>query len=274
MTFIYYTALSYTIAAFLLSSLYLRRYKMTRPAIGVFKLVDVWVSVAIIILMHFLIVTLPLWLVVGTLGLAALVMLYNTAEPLLPSRWAAWLVALILVGVDAGALYLFGPASLAFFFANSTVHTVIIIGITNLWVQSGLKARDAVMFAGAIGAFDFIATAQTGLMRGVVNRLAGLPFEPFVGGLGFGDMLFITLFALVMLKAFGHSAGLMAIMTNLGVIVGMLVLIDVGILAPLLPMMTPLAPLMILQYLYWRQRQRVERTMWQYLSQQTKAETG
>ena len=266
MTLIYFTGLSFTTAACVLSWLYLRRYKMTRPAIGVFNLSDVLISIVVIILAHFLIVILPLGLVVGGLCLAVATMLYNTAEPVLSNRWIAGLAALSLVGVDVGAALLFDGSSLLFFLVNSTVLTVLIVGITNLWVQSGLKARDAVVFAGAIGVFDFIATARTGLMRGVVNRLAGLPFEPFVGGLGLGDVLFMILFALVMFKAFGRPAGLTALGVALGVIVVMLILIDLDVLAPLFPTMTPLAPLMILQYLYWRQRQGAERTMRQFLN--------
>jgi hypothetical protein len=69
---------------------------------------------------------------------------------------------------------------------------------------------------------------------------------------------------LVMLKAFGRPAGLVALVLNLAAIGTLLAL-------PLqggFPLMVVLGPLMGLQYLYWRRRRGQERTTWHYLQEE------
>jgi hypothetical protein len=266
MTLIYFTALGYAGAAFGLSVLYLRRYRLSRPPIGVFNLTDVLLVLAVIIIAHFLAVFLPLWLALSLLGLASFMMLYNTLEPLLPHRWAIGAAALGIVGLVVGSRLLWGGPSLPFLLINSLAQTIIIVGVTNLWVQSGLNARNAVVLISGIGLFDFIATAQIGLMDQVVERLSGFPFEPFVGGFGLGDILMMTLFTLIMEKAFGRLAARVAALISFVAIAIAVFVVEAGWVAPIIPMMTPMVPLVILQYLYWQRRYGSERTLGQYWS--------
>src|SRR5438270_7326187 len=118
--------------------------------------------------------------------------------------------------------------------------------------------------------YDFVATSQLPLMGDLFARLDGLPFTPRlawpVGGdgwlaIGLGDLLLATVFPLVMRKAFGRSAGLLAMVLGLGAIGALLALP----LATIFPVMVVLGPLMLAQYVYWSRRYRVERTTWQYL---------
>ena len=271
----FYVVLGHAVAAVLCGWLYFRRYQLTRPPIGVLNLKDVAIMLGAIVLVPYLYLALPVWLVTGLLVSAILSVLYFTWEPILRARWAIWLAVLLLVGVDIGAALWSGTTATPFIAVNNLVLTVAIVGITNLWAQSGMKARDAAIMAGALAVYDFLATSQLTLMTDLVNRLLTLPFAPLVAwdigsdgrglGLGLGDLLLATVFPLVMRKAFDRPAGLWAMSLGLGAIGTLLALIDLAVVRVALPVMVVLGPLMVLQYVYWVRRHRVERTTWQYL---------
>jgi hypothetical protein len=73
-----------------------------------------------------------------------------------------------------------------------------------------------------------------------------------------------TVFPLVMHKAFGQRAALVAIGLSLATIVALALTLELSNAQVAIPVMTVLGPLMILQYSYSRHRQGAERTMWQY----------
>ncbi len=233
---------------------YFRRYQISSPPIGVFNVQDLAVMVLLIILVPLFYLILPLWLTGALLLLVALSILYFTWEPLLRARWAIWLATVTLLVVDSGAAFL-GTKQNAFFAVNNIVLLVMGMGITNLWAQSGMKARDAALLGGEL-----------------VARLSDLPLAPLVAwssentmpSIGLGDLLLATVFPLVMRKAFGRSAGLVALVLTLAAIGTLLAL-------PLqggFPLMVVLGPLMGLQYLYWRRRRGQERTTWHYLQEE------
>jgi ABC-type branched-subunit amino acid transport system permease subunit len=158
----------------------------------------------------------------------------------------------------------------------------MIVGITNLWAQSGMKARDAALLSALLVPYDFIATSQLPLMSDLVTRLSGLSLTPtiswstetMVPGIGLGDVLLATVFPLVMRKAFGQLAGITALVLAL-VAIAMLPVLLAAIeslpvlhLQGLFPAMVVLGPLMVLQYLFWSRQRGQERTMFQYLQQE------
>ncbi len=261
--------------AVLLSWLYFRRYSIQRPPIGVFNLWDIAVMLGGIILVPYLYLALPRWLVAGLLGLGLLSAIYFMVEPILRSRLMVWLVVMICLGAEVGAAWGFGGQSVTFFAINNVMQVLVVIGITNLWAQSGLKARDATLLGVALLGYDFLFTSVLTVMTDLFNRLAGLPFAPIVAwpasepgywlGIGLGDLLLAAVFPLVMRKAYGRRAGIAAVILGLGGIGGLVVVSMLGILAGTFPVMVILGPLMVLQYLYWRRQCGLERTTWQYL---------
>jgi hypothetical protein len=226
----------------------------------------------LIILVPLLYLALPLWLAATLLLLVALSILYFCWEPVLHARWAVWLAALGLLAVDSAAAFLLGTSQNAFFAVNDALLLLIVVGATNLWVQSGMKARDAALLGVFLACYDFIATARLPLMGDLVTRLSGLPLAPLVAwssehtlwGIGLGDLLLASVFPLVMRKAFGRPAGLAALLLALAAIGTLLALPLQGYF----PVMVVLGPLMVLQYLYWRRRRGRERTTWQYLQEE------
>jgi hypothetical protein len=136
-----------------------------------------------------------------------------------------------------------------------------------------MKDRDVAVLGGALALYDLIATSLLPLMTDLVWRLASIPFAPVVtwgGGpdrllIGLGDLLLATVFPLVMRKAFGRSAGMAAMIINLGTIAAMLAFLVLTKAKMALPVMTGVGPLMVLQYVYWMRKRGTERTTWQYL---------
>jgi hypothetical protein len=241
----------------------------------VLNLKDIALMLCCIILVPFLYLILPLWLVAGLLGLLTLSILYFTGEPLLHRRWLMGAGALILLILDMGAALVLGTKHSGFLAINNVVLIIVVVGISNLWAQSGLKARDAALLGVGLSIYDVIATIQLPLMTNVLARLATLPFVPLVAwgsgkstlSIGLGDLLLATVFPLVMRKAFGCRAGIAALLLSLAAIGSMLLLLSQGIFR-IFPAMVVLGPLMALQYLFWRRRCGQERTMRLYLLQE------
>lgn len=254
---------------------YFRRYQMTRPPLGVFSLGDVAFMLGSIVAIPYLYLSIPRWIVATLLLVSASSLLYFVFEPVLRVRWAIWAVMLSLVFADLGTAWGMSAQSLPFVIVNNVIQLLSVVGIAVLWVQSGMKARDLTILALGLAIYDFIFTTQLPLMGQLFHRLSGLPFAPLVVwpldragqwlGIGLGDLLLAAAFPLVMRKAFGRPAGLVALLLGLGVLVLLLVLPMNGAWSNIFPVMVVLGPLMGVQYAYWRRAQGAERTMRQYL---------
>src|SRR5687767_10727898 len=97
--------------AVLLSWGYFRRYTIQRPPIGVFNLWDIAVMLTGIILVPYLYLILPRWLVAGLLALGLLSIIYFMLEPMLRSRLMIWVVVLLCLGAELGVVWRFGSQS-------------------------------------------------------------------------------------------------------------------------------------------------------------------
>jgi hypothetical protein len=258
-----------------LAWLYYRRYPVTRPPIGVITCWDVAIMLGAIVVVPYLYLTLPLGLVVGLLSLGYVSILYTLAEPVLRARWALWLAVLTLLAADLGAAHLFGPGSLPLLAINNAVLVAIVVGVANIWAQSGIKARDVAVLGAALALYDVLATSLLPLMTDLITRLAQAPFAPLVAwpigdegawlGVGLGDLLLAAVVPLVLRRAFGRRAGVLALAINLVALSGLLALLALGVVQVTLPAMVVLGPLIVLQYGYWTRRRGPERTTWQYL---------
>jgi hypothetical protein len=74
-----------------------------------------------------------------------------------------------------------------------------------------------------------------------------------------------AVFPLVMRKAYGRSAGRLALGTSAAAIVGMLTTLYVIDTTALVPAMVVLGPLVVAQIAYWSRKRESERTTWEYL---------
>ena len=270
-----FVVLVHVMAAVILSWVYFRRHAMTRPPIGVFNLGDIAVMMGAVILVPFLYLLLPIWMLGSLLALASVSLLYFTWEPVLRSAWTVWLVTILLAGVDLVTALLPGLDPIWFFMVNNLVLVISVVGVTNLWAQSGMKARHAAILGVALAIYDLIATSLLPLMNNLFARLEGLPFAPELAwpvnttgdwlGIGLGDLVLAAVFPLVMRKAFGRTAGIIAMILGLAAISLLIMSLISGLLVGTFPVMVVLGPLMVLQYVYWSRRYKQERTTWQYL---------
>ncbi len=278
----YWAVLGHAAAAVVLGHVFFRRYRVARPPVGVFDLGDVALLLGAVALAPLLYLALPRWAAAGLLGLSVLGALLAVLEPVLGAgrgarrAWGVrlvWPLALALLASDAAAaLHPDAPAGAALV-VNNAVLVLAVVGVTNLWAQSGLRARDAALLAGALAVYDVVATTSLPLTDALLGRLAGLPFAPLVAwpvgpagwlGVGLGDLLLATACPLALRKAFGRRAGHAAAALSLATLAGLLALLDLGLVRATVPAMAALGPLTVAQYAVQRRRGR-ERTTREYL---------
>jgi hypothetical protein len=261
-------------AALALGWAYFRRCRIARPPVGVMNLRDIAIMIGGIALIPYLYLALPRWLVAGLLALGMLSAVYFVFEPLFQVRAMIWPAVILLAAADVAA-WAGGPASARFFLVNNAVMVLAVVGLTNLWVQSGMRARDAAVLAGMLAVYDVIATWLLPLMTDLFASVSALPFAPLIAwpagrdglwlGMGLGDLLLAAVFPLVARKAFDHRAGCMALVIGFAALGAVLALPALGAVHATFPVMIVLGPLTVAQYLlYWR-RFGPERTTWQYL---------
>jgi hypothetical protein len=266
-----------TAVTVLLGMAYFRRYRLSRPPLGVMTLGDVVALLVGVILIPYLYLALPGWLVAAILALGACGILQMLMEPLLPVRGLSWLLAASVVAADVVLALRVGNGSLPFLAVNNLVLILLVVGVTNLWAQSGLRARDLAILAAALTLYDLIATALLPLTHDLIARLAGLPLTPMLAwplpqgqwlGIGLGDLLLATVGPLVMRKAYGRRAGLLAIAIALAAVAAVLLVTTTGVYSGTFPVMVVLGPLLLAQYLAWRRLRGAERTTAQYLREE------
>jgi len=261
-------------AAVLLGMAYFRRYQVTRPPLGVFNLADVLALLGAVVLVPCLYLFLPRPPAVALLGAGMVSAVYLTGEPVLRRpRWL-WPLVLGLVAAELTVGRLAGTSSSFLIAVNNVVVLFGVVGVTNLWAQSGMKARDLAVLAGALAVYDVVATSWLPLTTDLLDRLAGGPFAPQVvwpsgagghAGIGLGDLLLATLAPLVLRKAYGRTAGVVAAVTALGAFAALFALPALGVSLAVFPAMVALGPLIVVQEGYWSLRRGRERRTWQYL---------
>jgi hypothetical protein len=265
--------ISFCLLAVVAGWVYFRKYRPALPPIGVFTIRDVTVMCVIIVLIPYVYLALPLWAVTIFLGAGFLSALYFTLEPVLRRPWATGLAAAALVGSDIAVALIHGVSNRQFQLINNAVLILVVMGATNLWAQSGMKARHVALLAACLTAYDAFATWHLSTMSDLVERLAGIPLAPVMAwgspgrylAVGLGDLVIAAAFPLVMRKAFGRTAGLVALVAGLLVIGAILTALVTGVIKGNIPAMVALGPIALLQYGWWLRRRGKERTTWEYL---------
>ncbi|MEV0135644.1 hypothetical protein AB0H83_45240 [Dactylosporangium sp. NPDC050688] len=253
---------------------YFRHLAVTRPPFGVVNLRDVAVAMTAFALLPHIYRSIPIIVVAVVLAVFTLAGLLVVLEPLVrgATRWA---VCLALVGADVGIGLAAGVTSEVFLVVNDAVVVLMVIGIANLWAQGGLRARHLAVFAAALTVYDIVVTWQFTIMFDLFVDLSRLPLFPMAAWalddvqhstlLGVGDLLMATLAPLVLRRAYGRTAGLVALACGLGTLTAVLVLLATGLIGHTIPVMVFLGPVTVVQYLYWHLTRGDERTTRQYL---------
>ena len=253
--------------------IYFRRFEVMRPPIGVFDWHDVVFMLVAIVVVPVAYLELPRAAVGAVLCLLALNVFYFGLEPVLRWRSLVWLATIGLVTANVVVSQTANAGTSWIVAVNDLELAALVVFVTNMLVQSGMRARDLAFIVSGLAVYDLIATTMLGLMGDLLRRLATLPFAPLLawreGGrwlaVGLGDLLMVALAPLVMRKAFGRTAGIVSAVTGVAAVAGMLAALRLGWVSRDIPAMVVLGPLLLPQYAWWRLRLGRERKTWEYL---------
>jgi hypothetical protein len=186
--------------------IYFRRVRLERPAIGVFNARDVIIVGFFVLILPFLYVLLPLPVVTGLLILTFVGASYLTLSPLLPARimWPA------IVGFIAADIFVtnefLGTTSgwQLYWVINSAIVLVAAIGVSNLYVQGGMRFRHVAGFIGFLAVYDAFFSLVIPISVHLADTVEGRPLDPavgfrmfeFIGDIGLGDLLVFGLFTI------------------------------------------------------------------------------
>ncbi len=261
-------------AGILLGWVYFRRWRISRPAIGVVNRFDIFFLLVGIILITFLYTLLPAPVTAVLLALGITSVLYSVWEPMFPSRALTWLATFGLVVLDLATAILWRGSALAAA-ANNLALLIAAAGMANLWAQSGMRLGDLSIFSALLAVYDTLSTLILPTQTSLYWRLVGMPFAPLIAwpspkgwlAFGLGDLIVMCLYPLVMRKAYGRPAGIAAVLLDMGVVAFLLALSVSGILKIFFPVMALLGPIVVVHYLIYRSKGYQERTMRQYIQE-------
>jgi hypothetical protein len=253
---------------------YLRRVRVDRPPVGVFNGRDILIVGTVLVAVPVVYLRLPTPVLAGVFAVLSASILYFSLSPLLGSRPAAW-TGLALVALDIAIAQLLRQSSPeVFHVVNNLALAVAVIGVANLWVQSGIRASHVALLGLGLAVYDAIATLAMPLMTQFVDRVATLPLAPmFVWGagegqvgIGLGDLLVMLVWTLVAEKAFSARAGLVAAGLSLACVFGLFTAFWLDMVNRPLPAMVIMGPVIAGHYVSLKRQAKQERTFAAYES--------
>ncbi len=245
------------------AALYLARVRMPRPPVGVYVPADIALVTACVVLAPPLYTGLPVAVVCTVFGLVLCAAVQFTLAPLLP-RALPWLVALAAAAVPVASL----GHPVAVRAGTDVLLAVAVVGVANLWTQSGMRSAHVAALAVLLACYDLVATTLTGVTLRFAGQVLGRPFAPLfqlTGGhapvaVGLGDLLLLVLFPLTTAKAWGRRPALVAATVGATVTALTAAGFACGVLRSGFPLMVPLGPLIAVQHLWWTRQLGGERT--------------
>jgi hypothetical protein len=234
---------------------YLRRYRISRPAIGVITGPDLVVLSAAVGLAPVLYRLPPVWVSVAVLIPTTFGVVDLTLRGVRRRSSITLPLAGLIVGLDVFTAWWWGTDDVRFLAVNDFVVAIIAIGIANLWVQSGMRVWHVAALATVFGAYDLLATGRLTLMAEIQQRVAHVPFAPFLAwtsrgtdlSLGLGDLLIATTFVLALRRSYGRLASGVGLAVMVLGIVTSLGLVALGIVHDIIPAMAVVGPLVLAQ---------------------------
>jgi hypothetical protein len=248
---------------------YFLHVPLARPTIGTLGLGDVATLFAMIILAPCLYIVLPPVAVSAAVCVGLLSSLLLILEPLIGR--ARWPVVLSLLALD-GALVAIGSSTAACA-ANDALAVLAVAAIANIWAQSGMRARDAALLAGALTIYDPVSTSWLGVTGHLFSHIGSVPFAPLLVWpakhghayvLGAGDVLVAALLPAVITKAYGWRQGLLTAAAALMSVAAVVAISATHEFSGVVPVMVVLGPVAVGCWLVCHRRQPRERTTYEY----------
>jgi hypothetical protein len=266
----------------LFARFYLRRYRLERPAIGVFNTRDVTILLVLLALLPTLYVVLPHWALTSFLALTFTASLSIGYRPLLnPTQ--LWLGIGLLLGANIWMARTMLGTVLGWQLYWVETSIIVLLGasaVANLYVQGGMQLRHVARFVILLAVYDLIFTMVTPLTNALAEDFLGYPLDPsfgfriglYNGTLGIGDLLVYSLFVISAYKAYGKVAArvALALVTLFGAVVPAMAPLLINFIDAradvVVPAQTFFGPAAFLGYLWMRRRFGRERTMLEFLA--------
>lgn len=266
----------------LLSLLYFRRVRLERPALGVFNTRDILLILVFILSLPFLYLVLPSFVLTGMLALTFSSALYIALRPFLRPLYLWPLVAFLLVGDIVVTRTLMGTTQgwQVYWAFNNLIVLGAVVGISNLYVQGGMRMRQVVWFSFILACYDLFFDLVVPVSAHLADRFHGQPLDaamgwiagPYSSNLGIGDILIFALFTISAYKGFGRR-GMFASVVTISLCGALLPSLSSLLILPLvrggigitIPVQTFFGPFAVLTY-YLLLRSGPERSMARWLS--------
>lgn len=247
------------------AALYFIKVRMPRPAVGRFTGSDVVIMTVLLIALPFGYIHLPTPALIAVFGVLILVVIQTALAPLLGGR--AGLLAAI---VACGAVLAAGQTHhvLLLMWGNDLLIMVAVVGVVNLWVQTGMSAAQVAALSAVLSVYDLVATGLSTFTASFFSRISGEPFAPALAAshgtmpvaLGLGDCLMLALWPLAAAKAYGRVAGWTGAFVGLAATAIVEGGSAAGWITGNVPVLTIIGPLAVAQWAFWRLRSGAERT--------------
>jgi hypothetical protein len=270
-------------ATVLCSLLYFQRVRLDRPPVGTFNGRDVAVLMVFIVLLPVLYLVLPGMVLTGFLVVTFVSALYICLRPLVRPRfvWAA--IALMLVTNIVVTETQLGTRTgwQVYWLLTSLIVLVAAVGVSNLYVQGGMRLRHVAWFALLLACYDAFFSLVVPLTPKLADAFEGRPLDPAIGfvmgpwtaNIGLGDLLLYCLFMAAAYRAFGRRGAwtALAVIIPFGAIAPSLAPLAIsrfvrGGIGVVVPAQVFFGPVAFLAFV-WLSRHHVERTPAQWLAE-------
>lgn len=202
---------------------YFCRVRLDRPAIGAFNSRDLFILAGFIITLPVLYLAVPGPVLTGFLVLTFASAMGIGLRPILPARYRRVLVP-ALIGSEIAVTYtlLGAPRGLQLYWVlTSVIVLVAAMGVSNLYVQGGLRLRQIAWFAVFLAAYDAFFSTVVPLTPQLAAAFEGRPLNASIGwasghysaNIGLGDLLVYGLFVTAAYKAFDRRGAIWAFVT-------------------------------------------------------------
>jgi len=267
--------------------LYFRRVRLERPPLGVFNPRDVGVLLFFIFALPLLYLVLPSVVLTSLLVVTFVSALYLALRPFMSGRYLWPLIVFLLVANIVVTETLLGTRQgwQLYWVLTSAIVLVAAVGVSNLYVQGGMRLRHIAWFALILAFYDGFFNLVVPISLKLADRFEGQPLDPSIGftmgvfsaNIGLGDLLVYSLFIIAAYKGFGKRGVLASfiIITIFGsllpatspLLITAFIRQNIGIAIPAQAFFGPAAVVT-----YWLlSRRSPERSMAQWMSEQDAA---
>ncbi len=264
--------------------LYFRRVRLERPPLGVFNPRDIGILLFFILALPLLYLILPSYVLTGFLVLTFVSALYMALRPFMLSRYLWPLILVLIVANIAVTEMLLGTRQgwQLYWVLTDIVVLIAAVGVSNLYVQGGMRLRHIAWFALILAFYDAFFNLVIPISQKLADRFEGQPLDPSIGftlgvfnaNIGIGDLLVYSLFIIAAYKGFGRKGVIssFAIIAIFGalmpalspLVISSFVRQNIGIAVPAQAFFGPAAVIT-----YWLlSRRSPERSMAQWMSEQ------